>query len=849
MLTMILDREFNRLTSFDLGEYNPKNFTVINDKQEYTIVDNVLLSTFSCTVNKNWKESIYFSIGNYITFKDEKDKIWCFVINDIKKEDNKTIEVYAEDLGLDLLNSASLTFKNVKPQPIEYYINREIYDTGWKININESKLKKSIDFDTSSTTLKRLQDIAKAFDCEIDFSIDLQGKGFTKKDINIRKKIGSDEPVCRLTEGQEIQSLQKSTNIKELRTACYAFGSEGVDISGISYNDGVYRTDKGSNLVYNINSNIEWNRYTIKGANDFGFYEMVYESQSKDPYVVLMEAIKELGKKDKVLVEYECSVNYNLVKNQLNIGDTIQLVDPQFNLFKFEPLCLEARVTGISISRMNPSSNTLTISNFKEVDSGISERIKSLANKVNENQINNVTIQIDQTTQGTKTILNAKVMRGNEDITDNFDDKSFRWAKYYIDGSPDVDFNNKYTNSPSKIVIDTNTVDRTNYFTCTILTHDFILVSAKYFQNGLISLAQKIKKNSTKDSTIVIFGTDLHYATSSWLRASDKASPEASNINIFPKSNRHIENMVELTTMVDVDLVVLGGDLADGSTSKEEQTKALKKIMSTLGQVNSTYLVCEGNHDSNTWYARKLCGVNYDLRNVIVPNEMKTIISDPLYHQDNVEINSDLRTAYFDNKNIRHIILNSSDVPYKLNPEGNPETFVLEAVGYSEAQLKWLIEILDSTPDNYKVCVYQHMGYGNTYSKNTYTEYNSDGIMQILEAFHNHKQVHFVNNTPNFEADVSADFTNNKATILYGIHGHYHNDAINKRNGINYISTGCSCPIPRHLNGQGLLDNRDLDTLNEDLFDVLILTPNTNKIKIFRYGAGKDREITLDFKI
>lgn len=832
MLVMVLDRKFNRLTSFDLGDTNPLNFNFLTDQQTYTIADNVMLSTFTATFDKSFDEAQYITLGNYLAFKDEWGKTWCFTINEITNETREIREIYCEDLGLDLLNSSSLTYTANNEQPIEYYINRELYDTGWEIGLNEIKTKRKVDFDTSSTTLKRLQDIATAFDCEIYFDIDFNGQYLSKQRVNIVKQVGVSKPNLRLTNGIEFYSLSKSVNIKELKTAVYAYGANGKDIAGLSYNDGRYLSNYGSNLVVDLKAKEQWNRFPNKSKSDSGYYEMVNTSESEDVNVILADAIKALEEKNEPIATYQATLNYSEVQQNIGIGDYIQLVDAEFN----PELFLKARVSSITISRLNPSQNAIEISNAKEIDGGISNKIKSLQNRVDKVDKNNISIEIQQVSRGTSLYLKAKVYRGSQDITSDFVDGEFSWKKYNVAGIPDEEFNAQHVKEGNEIIVDMNEIDRTDYFECTILVYDFELVSLKWFQNGLNTMAHKINSIAEKDSSIVIFGTDLHQALSSAIR---------SNSKIYRYSNNHIKNMVELTKMVNADLLVLGGDNADGSTSKEQQISALKQIVSTAGQSNCPFLVCQGNHDDNSWYARDLCSNDYDPRNVISPKEMADIITSPVLNQEGVEVNWECRTAYYDHKNIRHIILNSSDVPYTVDSNSNSMFPAIDSIAYSSKQLEWLIDTLKSTPNDYKVCLYEHIPYGNTYGKMDCAYYNVDQFMSILEAFQQHKKVSIKNDDPVFKTDLIADFTENEATIIYGIHGHTHNDKLMKWNNIHFICTGCSAPVPRHRDGTGLLDNRTLQTLNEDLFDVLIYTPSKNQIDILRYGAGKDRQIKL----
>ena len=836
MEVKVFDRHFVPLTAFKMADNKPNRFTLNSDNQSYIISDGVLLSTFTASFSKNHSDSQYLTLGNYLAFKDEWGINRCFVINEITNETREIREIYAEDVGLDLLNSASLIYKSDIEQPIDYYVNRECYNSGWEIGLNEISIKKKIDFSENSTTLRRLQDICKVFECEMYFDIDFGARGLKKQRINIVKHIGLDKAKLRLTNGRDLKSISKKVNIKEMRNAVYVTGANGVDISDISYSDGRYYSDYSSNLIYDLEMTQEWNRFPNLGKNvDNAYYEFTYQSQKTIPFDILNDGIKALQEKNKVQATYNAEIPFEIV-NGLEIGDVVQLVDPDFK----PPLFLEARINQIKVSRTTPSSNQIEISNAHEIEDGISDRIKSLKdhqNTLDEININNITCNIEQTLASGQITLKAHYYRAGQEITDEFKDGAFSWEKIDIAGNKDEAFNKKYFGVGSSITIDLNTIDRTDKITCSLLVHPFQFVSFSYFQNGLTEIATKVEQEREDDSSVIIFATDLHQAENSFIHE---------NANIYRHSNEHIKNMAELTRMTHVDLLVLGGDNADGSMAKTQQVRQLKKVMAIAGQANCPIMACKGNHDDNEWYSHYISmdNMGWDFQNTIKPNEMNKILIDPIRHYKGMHV-TDFGTAYIDINKIRHIILNSTDAPYILDSFGNPQFYSMATRATSSEQIKWLADILKNTPDDYKVSLYRHINYGDVYTDENYSSYNEDQLMELLDAFQNHKNIRVFNNDPNFGVDFTVDFTSKKATILYAMYGHVHNDLISELNGINFIGTGCSCPIPRHENGTGILDHRELQTLNEDLFDVLVYTPSKKKIKIFRYGAGNDREIEL----
>lgn len=832
MIVLVLDRYFNRVTSFEMGDSNPSRFTVLDDIQTYTITDGVMLSTFTATLSKRWKDSKYINLGSYLVFRDEWDKMWCFTIDEITNETKDTREIYCEDIGLDLLNSNAVTFEANDEQPIEYYLNRELYDTGWTIGINEITTKRKLTFDSGSTTLRRLQDIALAFGCEIYFDIDFNGRSLKKQQVNIVKQIGLKRPKMRLTNGIEVTALSKSINIKELKTAVHAYGANGKDLVDFEYNDGRFRTDYGSNLVVDMEAHEKWNRFPNKSKGDKGYFEMINTAESEDHNDILASAIKALKEKSTPQATYEASIMFPPGKD-IHLGDYIQLVDPEFQ----PELLLESRISSMQISRSNSNNNQVTLSNYRELDSGISDKIRSLQDKqyqIEAAQTTNISIHIHQELQGDKVILEAQVMRGAIDITSEFGDKDFSWKKQTIKG-PDEEFNKIHSATGSRIEVDINYVDRTDVFTVQLIVHPFQYVSAKYFQDELRIIANKIEYEREEGAPVVLFATDLHNSLSTALR---------DNGELLKYAPVHTRNMVELSSMVKLDIMVLGGDIADGSTSKPQQIASLKQIISLAKLANCPTMFCIGNHDTNAWYAKQTGSKNYGMENILTPLELKSIFMDSIRYEKGMKV-TDFGCAYIDINNVRHIILNTSDLPYERNNEGNPIYDANNTFGYSGKQCEWLAKTLKETPHDYNVAVYQHTPYGTTHGN--INGFNYQVIMNILDAFNRHGAVDMNDTSSDWWGyDIYEDYTTTESKVLYGLHGHLHDDVLALYNGIPFIGTGCNAPfnIDRFYNPE--LDNRTLQTVNEDLFDVLIFKPSINKIKVLRFGAGWDRTFDMN---
>ena len=122
--------------------------------------------------------------GNYLLKKSD-DERGFYTIIDIDTK-TRTVEVYAENAGLDLLNETATAYVNTTAHPIAYYIDKFAYDSGWVIGINEiSDRSRTLSWDGESSVTERLLSIATQFDAEIGFSFKIERMKVAKKLINI----------------------------------------------------------------------------------------------------------------------------------------------------------------------------------------------------------------------------------------------------------------------------------------------------------------------------------------------------------------------------------------------------------------------------------------------------------------------------------------------------------------------------------------------------------------------------------------------------------------------------------------------------------------------------------------
>lgn len=166
--------------------------------------------------------------GNYILrHTGEKDsyKLYTIIDREINVNDRR-INIYAEDGGLDLLNETAGPFDPSSAQTINYYINKYLQDTGFTIGKNEigTSTKKYLVFEQDETVTKRLLSIAESFGGELTYSYTINGLKVTAKKVDIYKRIGSDKAI-ELRTDREVDNIVVKETIENLCTGIYPMGS------------------------------------------------------------------------------------------------------------------------------------------------------------------------------------------------------------------------------------------------------------------------------------------------------------------------------------------------------------------------------------------------------------------------------------------------------------------------------------------------------------------------------------------------------------------------------------------------------------------------------------------------
>lgn len=445
----ITDRQFKLKTIVSTEGSTPVSVIDAVDSNVLTTASRNLKLTLGFEKKDSALIKKLVSVGDHVLYVDPQNNyIWQTIMSVEHNPLMNTRTVECESASIDLINETVSEYKATQAYTIQAYIERFVYDSGWVIGINEiPNLTRTLEWEGEATCLERILSVATLFDnAELEFSFEFNGNSLIQRKINILKKRGRDNNI-KLYVNKDINSIITRENIYELHNALIIKGGtpEGsdkpVDLKGYKWTDpdGRFLLRQNDGMLFDLENVRHWSR-----TNTQGNYIVRYKNYtSTNKQSLLNDGISDLKKYSSPITEYEVDIaNINV---PIALGDTLNIVD------EYEELFLSSRCQKIEY---NYTTNNLNVelSDFKIVDSGISEELRNLANDL-KNDLNSklpyeVFIEASsplfiggKTQDGNNTItLSAKVKWAGRDVTNLFSNTDFTWTRYKADGSLDTSF-------------------------------------------------------------------------------------------------------------------------------------------------------------------------------------------------------------------------------------------------------------------------------------------------------------------------------------------------------------------------------------------------------------------------
>lgn len=325
--------------------------------------------TFTFSTFANTKESTQVVGGNFVAFQ-EGDGYKLFQISEVTEEhtDEHIKTAYCEMAGIELINEI-LRATTLSSASLKQALTFALQDTEYQVG--------NIDASLVGVHTIELKDPIKAYNfiqqyiiglygAEISYRVEIKGGRIVGKYIDCYAERGDFKGI-RFEYGKSINKVKKVADFTELATALVCQGKNGTTISSVEAPDKPAGQDWiGDEEAYQL--------YNKNGSHIFDVFK--YDTES--PAELLLEARKELANRCKPKLKYE--VDVELLGTELNIGDTIYVVDNEF----LPPLHLSARVSQIQKHRTDPSKDKVILSNYKEVVSKITDEDRDLASLIDE---------------------------------------------------------------------------------------------------------------------------------------------------------------------------------------------------------------------------------------------------------------------------------------------------------------------------------------------------------------------------------------------------------------------------------------------------------------------------------
>ena len=281
--------------------------------------------------------------------------------------------------------------------------------------------------------------------------------------------------------------------------------------------------------------------------------------------------------------------------------------------------------------------------------------------------------------------------------------------------------------------------------------------------------------------------TDSHYTVNgTWEDTADNIKKVLMRLDKGEVSKTTINNRGNTEAIVHL------GDFTDGMTTKKVTTAYTERMMHDMRQNGLPVYVTLGNHDSNYFRGNKQRFTKEEQRELFG-------LAKEYYYQD------------FPFQKLRCLFLASYDADTPVR------------YGFSDEEVEWVKETLDTTPLGYKVLVFSHEAPLDILDYWARIIRNGKKLMQVLE-----------------EYNARED-----AQILAYIHGHTHAEQVYRGSSFPIISIGsnkCEYFPDKKPEGSKAYE-RVPDTVTQDLWDVLIVDGAGECLHFVRFGAGEDRVV------
>lgn len=388
-------------------------------------------NTYAFTVSSKHEDAAYIVEGNKVAFVYNGKDYYLNIVH--VEKDEFTVTATAWSLSFELINENVGAYKSESAMSFEEYVTAFDPERTVRIGINEVSDKRiSNEWTGEATVLSRLFSVANVFDAEIEFQTVLNDDYSLKEIVmNVYREhsdnntgVGEFRGDIKLRYGKNVTGIRKESSIENLYTGIRPTGKDGLTIQGIEKEEldenGVVEFYTQGPDIRAPQARDRFPSSLINKEDGYIFMPKSYDTDNKDKLYSM--ALSDLRTASEPVVTYDVTGYFDTA-----IGDTVEIEDEEY----VPTLYLSARVSEQVRSFTNPQANKTVFTNFKELQSEISEDLlQKVEDLINKTKIYTSSISTDngivfKNNEGF-TNLTANVIDNGVDRTDNF---TIRWFK------------------------------------------------------------------------------------------------------------------------------------------------------------------------------------------------------------------------------------------------------------------------------------------------------------------------------------------------------------------------------------------------------------------------------------
>lgn len=342
-------------------------------------------NTYTFTVSSKHEDAVYIVEGNKVAFVYNGKDYYLNIVH--VEKDEFTVTATAWSLSFELINENVGAYKSESAMSFGEYVTAFDPERTVRIGINEVSDKWiSNEWTGEATVLSRLFSVANVFDAEIEFQTVLNDDYSLKEIVmNVYREhsddntgVGEFRGDIKLRYGKNVTGIRKESSIENLYTGIRPTGKDGLTIQGIEKEEldenGVVEFYTQGPDIRAPQARDRFPSNLINKEDGYIFMPKSYDTDNKDKLYSM--ALSDLKTASEPAVTYDVTGYFDTA-----IGDTVEIEDEEY----VPTLYLSARVSEQVRSFTNPQANKTVFTNFKELQSEISEdllqKVEDLINK------------------------------------------------------------------------------------------------------------------------------------------------------------------------------------------------------------------------------------------------------------------------------------------------------------------------------------------------------------------------------------------------------------------------------------------------------------------------------------